>query len=677
MRKSSSHSSVPESISYIQLFRTKRGWLNSRFLIACLFSLLNLTLMWGIGNAKKEYSLSHEIETLQRADLLPNYRTGCYIEQFSSYDRTGLNDDGFSGAHSFLRKEAKDRLVLAEMQGPGVINRIWTPTPSNDTISFYLDGEATPRLTLKFSDLFSGKRYPFLSPLCGNEIGGYFCYLPIPFNQSCKVVLHAEKMRFYQIQYRKLPGYKVESYTGKLLGDVKQEIENVANVWNSVEQNIGNFTMGKSRNYKTEVRIFTLNPGDEMTFFNHQKPGRIIGFEIDDAKGFEHLNRDVMLSAIWDNESVAAIDAPVADFFGYAFGKASMRSFLIGKNTKTNYCYIPFPYDKGAIMKLEYKKRDDAIQNPIQITTRVFYNTQGRDKKTEGKFYSTWRREIHPKDGEYYAFAKLKGKGHYIGSVQLAQGMQPGMTSFFEGDDSTYVDGKMRIHGTGSEDYYNGGWYAIPDCWDRGISLPIHGSLDYNLTFSRTGGYRFYLSDKLPYEKELYMGIEHGGEYNNYPVDYTSVAYYYSEAPTNDESMKAHEHLRSTYMPSEHTFFPELVDVIVDGRVKVQRMRGLGLVASPGGKVRFNLGEIPEGEYELYANYFKKPTGAKFSIWQRQKQITDWASLHSERDELLENVLLGKLYISKQTNTLTFHVSKDGKKGTDVELKLLHLKRIK
>lgn len=45
------------------------------------------------------------------------------------------------------------------------------------------------------------------------------------------------------------------------------------------------------------------------------------------------------------------------------------------------------------------------------------------------------------------------------------------MTLFFEGDDSTYVDNKMRLHGTGSEDYYNGGWYALLDRWDRGNSL--------------------------------------------------------------------------------------------------------------------------------------------------------------------------------------------------------------
>ena len=90
------------------------------------------------------------------------------------------------------------------------------------------------------------------------------------------------------------------------------------------------------------------------------------------------------------------------------------------------------------------------------------------------------------------------------------------MTLFFEGDDSTYVDNKMRLHGTGSEDYYNGGWYALLDRWDRGNSLPIHGCLDYSLPMGRTGGYRFFLSDKMSYEKEIYHGMEHGEVNNNF-----------------------------------------------------------------------------------------------------------------------------------------------------------------
>src|SRR5262245_4161253 len=43
---------------------------------------------------------------------------------FSSYDRTGGNNDGFNGTYSKIRAEADDS-VLAELAGPGIVQRIW------------------------------------------------------------------------------------------------------------------------------------------------------------------------------------------------------------------------------------------------------------------------------------------------------------------------------------------------------------------------------------------------------------------------------------------------------------------------------------------------------------------------------------------------------------------------
>lgn len=62
----------------------------------------------------------------------------------------------------------------------------------------------------------------------------------------------------------------------------------------------------------------------------------------------------------------------------------------------------------------------------------MYYNQNARDKIREGKFYASWRREIYPKNGEYYEFANLKGKGHYVGTVHLAQGLKAGMTGFLK-----------------------------------------------------------------------------------------------------------------------------------------------------------------------------------------------------------------------------------------------------
>lgn len=74
---------------------------------------------------------------------------------------------------------------------------------------------------------------------------------------------------------------------------------------------------------------------------------------------------------------------------------------------------------------------------------------------------------------------------------------------FFEGDDSTYVDGKMRIHGTGSEDYYNGGWYDLPGKWNCAKSLPIHGCLDYHYKQHVPEDFAFIQQTSFPLKKNF------------------------------------------------------------------------------------------------------------------------------------------------------------------------------
>ncbi|MDD2246434.1 MAG: DUF2961 domain-containing protein [Proteiniphilum sp.] len=642
-----------------------------RFLISILttpFFLIGIEAQ----SQNQTYKWSDEVELLKRVDLLPAYRHNQLIDQESSYDRTWGNDDGFSGRYSYIRKE-NGHLVLAEFEGPGVVNRIWTPTPTNDLLSFYFDGEKTPRLKIRFKDLFSGEVYPFVKPVCGNEIGGYYCYIPIPFKKSLKVVFEGEKVMFHQIQARKLPGMDVESWTGNFSESERKLLSEVNTLWTDISPTVNNYTFGASDGIQTEQRSFTIQPGEEVTFFDKNTAGRIVGFEIDGGTSFEGIYKDIILSAKWDNEQVEAIHAPVADFFGYAYGNPAMRSILMGRYGTSNYCYMPMPYDKSASVKLIYKERSSVHQNPVSVNVKVYYNNNKRNVQEEGKLYSVWKRE-RPDIGKFYTFLETKGRGHYVGTIHSAQGLRPGMTLFFEGDDSTYVDGKMRMHGTGSEDYYNGGWYALLDRWDRGISMPVHGSLDYSLPMNRTGAYRFFLSDKLSFEKKIYHGIEHGGENNNFPVDYTSIAFFYAAQPLQ-EKMEPTAELREVYLPSAHVYFPQLMQVTLDRGIGVILDRGLMLTAYGQGAARIMLSDVPEGKYKVLVTYHERENGADFQVWQRQKQLSEWISTKAGQEKNREKVHVGDIQLTQQTNSITFHIRKNG--NADLfELNLITLERI-
>ena len=121
------------------------------------------------GAQDNKSAMAYELRQLYRVDLLPEYRSNSKVELISTYDTTGGNDDGFSGKYSFVRKEG-NYLVLADLKGPGVVNRIHTPTPTDKMLAFYFDGEKTPRIRVPFIELFSGKIKPFLKPLVGNEV---------------------------------------------------------------------------------------------------------------------------------------------------------------------------------------------------------------------------------------------------------------------------------------------------------------------------------------------------------------------------------------------------------------------------------------------------------------------------------------------------------------------------
>lgn len=638
-----------------------------------IFIIFGFLLVFPAYSQKKknagDITLVSELEQLYNFALLPQYRTGI-MEQESSYDRTGSNDDGFSGKYSYLRKE-NGKLVLADYKGPGVINRIWTPTPTTDTIQFYIDGEKTPRISIPFIDLFSGRIFPFVNPVCGNEIGGYYCYVPIQFAKSCKIVFCGEKIMFHQIQYRPYPeNVQTESFSMIWNTKQKEALNTACNFW---LHQVKPLTSLNKAEQLVETKEFFIAPGEAVPFFSANEGGRISGIELDFGPALEGKYKDIMLKAQWDDDESPAIYSPAADFFGYAYGKPAMQSLLLGSFQTINYSYIPMPYSKKARLSLVYEKRQDINQSKVEVKARVFYTKEAQNPEKEGRLYSIWRREINPKEFEPYLFADIKDRGHYIGIIHIAQALRPGMTLFFEGDDSTVVDNKLRMHGTGSEDYYNGGWYALLDRWDRGVSLPIHGSLDYSLPMARTGGYRFFMTDKVTFDKNLLVTIEHGPEQNRFPVDYTSLAFYYGSKPAECGVFPTEE-LRTVYEPSTHIFYPQLMNLSIGHGLKVENKDRLIADTENEGMVRIMLDEVPEGVYKIKLTYYKTPDGGAFEVWNRQKQIKSWEDVYSKTEEKMEDAELGIFTLTRHTNSISIKVKKT-EKGSKFHFDILTLEK--
>lgn len=507
-----------------------------RFLIAAAFALSFPLWTKGDSGGLPEVGSGavRGVEEMVRLDLLPRLKQSVKVGCVSSYDRSGGNDDGFSGKYSFLRKE-NEGLVIADLEGPGMIYRIHAPLLTDDIIEFYFDGESSPRIRMEFSELFEGTHAPFLAPLVDRGVGGHYSYIPIAYRKSCKIVVKAERFYFYQINYAQYPkDSAIETYQAPLSKAFLQQLEKVKELFSLVGSDITSYLIPAGIKPTLHQTKTALKPGESATIFETAVPGRIVGLKLRPAAAFAGKGRDILVRIYWDGDTKPAVSSPVGDLFGYSFGEPAARSLLFGTSEGTNYLYFPMPYAKSARIELASER---ASGPPLEVEAEVATIPVAKTAD-EGRFYALWRRENPTREGVPFTYLKTRGRGHLVGNILNAQGKESGATEFFEGDDRAVIDGQLAIPGTGSEDSFNGGWYDVPGRWEERTSLPLSGCLDYKKPLGRTGGYRLMITDSYAYRESIDFTIEHGGEGNKTLTDYSSVVFFYSqERPETDSAL--------------------------------------------------------------------------------------------------------------------------------------------
>lgn len=617
------------------------------------------------------------VDGLYRLDRLPVLTPALKIGAVTSYDRTEGNDDGFSGKYSFVRKEG-DALVLADLKGPGCITRIHTPTPTDDPIEFYFDGETKPRVALPFRKLFTGDVPPFVRPVVDAVGGGCYSYVPMPYARSCKVVLRGPA-QFYDLNFATYPaGTAVRTYDPK---DVDSpSLARAKAVWEGgreSDQTAFNVPSGT----KLTRRGFdaVLLPGKATTLFETRQGGRIASLRLGPSDAFAGKERDVLLRITWEGAKSPAVLMPVGDFFGYAWGKPAMASALVGSWNGVNYCNLPLPFDRAAKIELVSKRN-----RPISVRGEVVVGNVPR-RKDEGRFYAVWQRESPTVDGKPFTWLDMKGQGKLIGLSLQSQGAQVGIPLFFEGDDITTIDGERVVHGTGSEDFFNGGWYDVPGRWDETFSRALSGCLTYQKHLGRTGGYRFFLNDAYPFNKSIVQTIEHGPERNATLADYCGVAYLYADrAPQNPMSglQPVVDPPRIVYeahwaMPIDA--FSLSGTTLTRGEVPVgdRRVRALSLRAK--GEGEFGLlfvalrATLPQGRYKVFADVVKGPEAGRLRLFQGETSLGEAIDLYAEKPVEAKGLYLGDLAAAEGENKLIFRILGKNPAATGMGLDLVNV----
>ena len=479
------------------------------------------------------------------AGLAQQRPAGFRTQQVSSYDRTGGNLDfgisaedalaltGFRAKldNSFLYRDG-DRYVIFDEVGPGIVTRIWMTeftvslggSIAGD-LAFELDDEPTPRVQMSRQELFSGHVAPFLAPLAGNETmssGSYYSIVPIPYARRLRISTSTVP-HYVNITYTRLPAdHPIASF------DPAEDVSATAAVLAAA----GTDPKGVEPTRAAQVAI-NVAPGASQPLWERTGPGTVLRLEVTGPPGAA-MPLGLRLQASWDAAAAPQVDAPLDDFFGAALGPGA-RSLAFGRDGNRFYCYFAMPFQRAARFVL----RNDGAAAVTGWTFRLgaVDDVLGA---TPLPFHAQSTTAQRVPDGHDVVMLDTTGSGHVVGVVLTAGcgvqgrcgGGSAGMDgTHLEGDERVYIDGSRypQLHGTGLEDFFNGGFYFIKGPF----TLPTHGSPASAATSGRRPGfglramYRLLLGDAIVFTNRIRLGVEHGPG-NDVPAEMHGLVFYYA-----------------------------------------------------------------------------------------------------------------------------------------------------
>ena len=445
---------------------------------------------------------------------LPVLRYGGIAGQVSSRDKTGGNDDGFSG-NTQLYIDDRGEYVVFDDFGPGCIYRIWFTAVMAwaGNLKIYVDDMVVPVVDAPFVGFFLSTVEPFLYPLTNafhESSGGYVTYLPICYEERAKITLSVPS-EFYNITYHRYdPDHPVSSFTGD--EDYTLLFDQWSNPGTDPKPDL---------DVRTQSGTLDIPAGGSAVLVSEQGKGAVWNLFLEVDPFTDRSVSSLWLLAAWDNQPDPHVEVPLSEFFGSYYPNRSPQALLLGAEGRRLYCHLPMPYWENARVVMENRGEQDVrIDYAVDILEEAY-------PADAGYFSTRYHREKPTTQGRDYLFAEMEGAGHYIGVTYTMTGDIAG--TYMEGDERFSVEGSRSpaIYGTGTEDYFNGGWYYMiggPFC------NPLHGA-PFRLrrvgNQSRTGSYRMHLGDLVPFFREAHLGIEHDANNGDTGDDHSSVAYFY------------------------------------------------------------------------------------------------------------------------------------------------------
>ena len=270
--------------------------------------------------------------------------------------------------------------------------------------------------------------------------------------------------------------------------------------------------------------FIAIAPGETKTIASLQGPGVIAGIWVTISTKEKYFLRTILLRMYWDDEKNPSVEAPIGDFFGTGFQYKHYVTPYIGMSSGGYYCYFPMPFGRSARIEV-------VNQSAIEVNSFYFHIDYQKLRQpldsSMAYFHAQWRRETRCDPAKNYTILEAEGTGHFVGLNMSMQSYENGL-QYLEGDEKVYVDGEKNpsLYGTGTEDYFQGGWYFL----NGEFAAPYHGLIIKDDSLNRIAAYRFHVLDAIPFTKSIRFEMEHGTE-NAERADYSSTAYWYQREP--------------------------------------------------------------------------------------------------------------------------------------------------
>lgn len=505
---------------------------------------------------------------------LPTFQDWRY-RQFSSHNRTpgrSVFEPGGKDFNNFITRSARpqflfleqldgpdpdeeslDGYVLASLDdGPGFVSRLFFTrfeghkvlggTASvlaagdlgqfgHEVLRVYADDLTTPALVIPLDDL--GVTAPFEHPFAGPGRNAVLSYLPLGYNERLRVVLSGLcplNGYYYHVGVQQT-GTPTRRATPRLNED--PDYATTATLLRSFGDN-----PVPGGTAPLDDVLVTLPAGETTLLMTDSSSGVITMLRLAfDAISSAEL-RALQLQVTYDGASAPAIDVPLDAFFGCREARAPFRTLAmkvqVDGDALDAACFLPIPYAEG--VRIEVQNTGPAavaLRASLAVDRTLPVDPWGY---LHARSFAVAGRQPR---GSQFRVLRVSGRGRYVGTFLFAAGTSDWSTgllaaalNILEGNELGLIDGEPRIFGTGTEDYYNGGFYFTDGPFDHPFAATNAVSRFPYRDPGIVSCCRWHvLADAIDFQESFELRFQYGADNPALVERYATVAYYYLDRP--------------------------------------------------------------------------------------------------------------------------------------------------